>query len=120
MVTKKLPFEGKHPAAIIYSIINEKPQPLARFNNTASTKLQEIVDKTLAKDKGERYQHIDELLADLKRCRKESGQDATATKKDKKGVAVLYFENLSSDPESDYFSAGIPEDFFRDLSRLER
>ncbi|EQB63029.1 MAG: Serine/threonine protein kinase [candidate division Zixibacteria bacterium RBG-1] len=119
MITNRSPFEGKHSAAIIYSIINETPQPLARFDNTAPTKLQEIVDKVLAKDKGERYQHIDELLADLKRCRKESGQDATATKKDKKGVAVLYFENLSSDPESDYFSAGITEDILTDLSKIE-
>src|SRR5574341_1251195 len=119
MLAKRVPFEGKHSAAIIYSIINEKPQPLTRFNNKVPLKLQEIVDKTLAKEKGERYQHADELLADLKRCRRELGQDTVATKKDKKGVAVLYFENLSSDSESDYFSAGITEDILTDLSKIE-
>jgi len=75
MITKRTPFEGKHPAAIIYSIINEKPQPLARFNTKVTFRLQEIVDKALAKDMGERYQHIDELLTDLKRCRRELGQE---------------------------------------------
>ncbi len=70
MLTSKLPFGGEHHSAIIYSILNEEPQPLARFNNQASAKLQEIVEKALAKDKEERYQHVDDLVADLRRERK--------------------------------------------------
>ena len=69
-LTARLPFEGEHQAAIIYSIINEEPQPVARFNNQVSAKLEDMVFKALAKDKEERYQHIDELLADLRRERK--------------------------------------------------
>ena len=34
-------------------------------------------------------------------------------------VAVLYFENLSPDSESDYFCAGITEDILTDLSKLK-
>jgi serine/threonine protein kinase/Flp pilus assembly protein TadD len=70
LLTKQLPFEGEHPAAIIYSIINEQPQPLARYNNQVSSELERIVFKALAKDKEERYQHIDDLLADLKHEKK--------------------------------------------------
>ena len=70
MLTSKLPFGGEHQSAIIYSILNEEPQPLARFNNQVSAKLQEIVEKVLAKDREERYQHIDDLLADLRREKK--------------------------------------------------
>ena len=70
LLTSQLPFRGEHHAAIIYSIINEEPQPIARFNNQVSAKLEDIVFKALAKDKEERYQHIDELLADLRRERK--------------------------------------------------
>jgi serine/threonine protein kinase len=70
LLTGKLPFGGEHQAAIIYSIINEEPQPVARFNNQVSAKLEDMVFKALAKDKEERYQHIDELLADLRRERK--------------------------------------------------
>ncbi|MDH4222224.1 MAG: protein kinase [candidate division Zixibacteria bacterium] len=70
LLTGKLPFEGEHHAAIIYSIINEEPQPIARFNNQVSAKLEDMVFKALAKDKEERYQHIDDLLADLRRERK--------------------------------------------------
>ena len=70
LLTGKLPFGGEHQAAIIYSIINEEPQPVARFNNQVSAKLEDMVFKALTKDKEERYQHIDELLADLRRERK--------------------------------------------------
>jgi len=36
-----------------------------------------------------------------------------------KSIAVLYFENMSSDPESDYYCAGITEDILTDLSKLD-
>ncbi|RQW92745.1 MAG: serine/threonine protein kinase [Geobacter sp.] len=70
LLTGHLPFEGEHQAAIVYSIINEEPQPIARFNNQVSAKLEDIVSKALAKEKDERYQHIDDLLADVRRERK--------------------------------------------------
>ncbi|MCJ7578614.1 MAG: serine/threonine protein kinase, partial [candidate division Zixibacteria bacterium] len=38
LLTGRLPFEGEHQAAIIYSIINEEPQSVARFNNQVSAK----------------------------------------------------------------------------------
>jgi non-specific serine/threonine protein kinase len=66
MFARQLPFKGEHEAAIFHSIINEHPQPLARFNNQVSQELQRIVSKALAKDKEERYQHVDDMRADLK------------------------------------------------------
>ncbi len=67
MIAGQLPFKGEHEAAIIYSILNETPEPLARYKSGVSTELQNIINKALAKDKGLRYQHADELAADLKR-----------------------------------------------------
>ena len=74
MITGRLPFQGENQAAILRSIINEQPQPLARYNNRASQELQRIVSKALSKDKAERYQHADDLLADLRREQKASEQ----------------------------------------------
>jgi serine/threonine protein kinase/predicted Zn-dependent protease len=70
LLSGRLPFGGEHQAAIVYSIINEEPQPVARFNNKVSQELERIVSKALEKEKEERYQHIDDLLADLRRERK--------------------------------------------------
>ena len=70
MLTAHLPFRGEHQAALLYSVINEEPQPVARFNEKVSQDLERIVFKALAKDKGERYQHADDIIADLRRERK--------------------------------------------------
>jgi len=70
LLTGRLPFGGEHQAAIIYSVINEEPQPVSHFNNQVSAKLEDMVFKALAKEKEERYQHIDDLLADLRREKK--------------------------------------------------
>jgi len=97
LLAGQLPFKGEHQAAVIYSILNEEPQPLARYNNQVSPKLEEIVSKALAKDKEERYQHIDDLQADLRREKKSleylrSGQVTTAvapTKPKRKLLPIL-------------------------------
>ncbi len=70
MLTAHLPFRGEHQAALVYSLLNEDPQPIARFNDKLSPDLERIVYKALAKEKEERYQHADDILADLRRERK--------------------------------------------------
>jgi tetratricopeptide (TPR) repeat protein/tRNA A-37 threonylcarbamoyl transferase component Bud32 len=70
LLTGQLPFQGDHEAAVLHAIINEEPLPVARFNNKVSEDLQRVVSKALAKEKEERYQHIDDVLADLRREKK--------------------------------------------------
>src|SRR3990170_4784942 len=72
MITRQLPFKGEHEAAIIYSIINETPEPLARYKANVPGELQRIVYKTLQKDRNIRYQSAAEVIADLKGLQKES------------------------------------------------
>lgn len=71
LLTGRLPFRGEHQAALIYSLINEDPAPLARYNEKTGPELERVVMKALAKDREERYQHIDDLLADVRRERKQ-------------------------------------------------
>ena len=49
------------------------------------------------------------------------GLDAAASRlalPDKPSIAVLPFQNMSGDPEQDYFSDGITEDIITELSRF--
>jgi TolB-like protein/Flp pilus assembly protein TadD/predicted Ser/Thr protein kinase len=69
MITGQLPFRGDHAAAVMYSIANEDPQPLRRFNREASDELERIVGKALAKKPSERYQDLKEMLVDLRALR---------------------------------------------------
>jgi len=123
LLTGKLPFVGEHQAAIVYSIINEEPQPVARFNNQVSAKLEDMLFKALAKDKKERYQHIDDFLADLRREKKslEYVKTAVVTKpieSPKPAIAVLYLQNLSEKKGDAYFAAGMTEDIITQLSKI--
>lgn len=84
LLTSKLPFRGEHHAALMYSLINEDPVPIARFNEKVTPEMERIVSKALAKDKEDRYQHVDEMLADIRRERKHleyarAGYATTAT-----------------------------------------
>jgi serine/threonine-protein kinase len=66
MIAGQPAFPGEHAAAIQYSIANEEPQPLARYNNQVTPELERIVSKALAKDRTIRYQTMGGLAATLK------------------------------------------------------
>jgi serine/threonine protein kinase/predicted Zn-dependent protease len=70
MVTGVPPFGGDTPRQVMASIL-ETEQPL-RKNYIAQTpvELQEIIDKTLRKDRAERYESANELLEALKALRR--------------------------------------------------
>jgi serine/threonine protein kinase/Flp pilus assembly protein TadD len=72
MITGRLPFKGEHHAAVIYSILNETPEPLARYKPDVPDAIQRIVDKALRKAVDTRYQSASELLADIRELRDDS------------------------------------------------
>ena len=66
MTSGQLPFKGEYEQAIIYSILNEEPEPLTALRTGVPLELERIVNKLIAKDPAARYQHVDELPVDLK------------------------------------------------------
>ncbi len=67
-----MPFAGEVEAAVTYSILNAKPEPLTALRTDVPVELDRIVEKALAKTADERYQHVEELLVDLRGLRKQS------------------------------------------------
>jgi len=65
MLNGSHPFKGNYDQAIIFSIMNEDPQPLSLNSTEMLPEIEEILGKALAKDPTERYQSIDEMLKDL-------------------------------------------------------
>jgi serine/threonine protein kinase len=74
MLTGHLPFRGEHEAAMVYSIVNEKPEPLQHYVPDAPSELLHILDRALEKDREERYQTVHEMLIDLRRLKKDSSR----------------------------------------------
>jgi len=66
MIAGRPPFSGEYEQAIVYSILNSDPPPLTSLRSGVPVALEGIIAKILAKDVSFRYQHVDELPADLR------------------------------------------------------
>jgi TolB-like protein/predicted Ser/Thr protein kinase len=78
MATGTLPFRGDTSGVIFESILNRAPAKLARLNPEVHPELERIIDKALEKDRDTRYQHASDLLADLKRLKRQSESSRVA------------------------------------------
>ena len=87
MITGRYPFKGEHDASLFYSIINQAPEPLARYKSNISEGFQRIIDKALDKDAETRYQHIDEVLSDIRRVGK--GNEPKIRRKSKRKIYYI-------------------------------
>jgi eukaryotic-like serine/threonine-protein kinase len=70
MVTGHAPFTGDTPQDVMFSILEKEPPPLARYVTHAPAELQQIISKTLRKDRAQRYHSAHELLQALKHLRR--------------------------------------------------
>src|SRR6266536_2272446 len=69
MVTGHAPFTGETPGEAMSSILEKEPPPLTSYVAQIPVELQQIISKTLRKDRKERYQSAHELLEALKNLR---------------------------------------------------
>ena len=74
LLTGKLPFRGEHDAALMYSILNEEPESVLGSLPDVSPDIDRIVGRALEKDPADRYQHVDDMVSELRRLRKQSGR----------------------------------------------
>ena len=74
MLTGRLPFRGDHDAAMMYSIINENPESPLKFRPDVPPELDRIIGRALEKDPADRYQHVDDMVSELRRVQKQSAQ----------------------------------------------
>jgi len=71
MIAGQSPFTGRTNHEVVASILKEEPLPISNYVPDAPLRLQEILSRTLAKDRDARYQTVRELLDDLKAFRKD-------------------------------------------------
>ena len=72
MATGSLPFRGESSGVTFDSILNRVPIPPGRVNPELPSRLEEIIQKALEKDRELRYQTAAELRADLKRLKRDT------------------------------------------------
>jgi serine/threonine protein kinase/Tfp pilus assembly protein PilF len=116
-------FGGDSASDVIARVLERDPD-WARLPAMAPPRFQALVRRCLAKDATARPATIGEVGRELAAIAAEislppsSVARAATVSAPAPSVAVLYFENLARDPDSDYFCAGITEDILTDLSKI--
>jgi serine/threonine protein kinase/tetratricopeptide (TPR) repeat protein len=116
--TGRRPFDGEYPAAIIYSILHEEPEPPSRVNSGLPLWLNDLVMKMLSKKLLDRYNSVTDVLGQI-----ESGLKSDAEPlplkiaRTRQTVTVVELNNLSDDAGWDYFCSGFTDDLINELSR---
>jgi serine/threonine-protein kinase len=78
MLTGHVPFDGQTSTDILAAILHRQPAPIARYGADVPRELQWLVEKALNKERDERYQTAREMLADLRRIRRDMGMTSDA------------------------------------------
>ena len=72
MATGRLPFSGATSAVVFHAILELDPPSALQINSTLPPKLQEIIEKSLEKDRELRYQSAADLRSDLRRLKRDT------------------------------------------------
>ena len=130
MATRRMPFQGETTEMVREKILNGDPVNPSRINPAIPAPLETIICKGLEKHRDMRYQTASDLLADLRRLKRDldsAPQKASPTvavaRRPGKAIdslAILPLANETRDPETDYLSDGITETLINNLSQLPK
>ena len=66
MATGSIPFSGRSQADVISAVLSRNQIPATELNKEMPLRLSAVIDRALAKEPSERYQTMDEMIAELK------------------------------------------------------
>jgi serine/threonine protein kinase/Tol biopolymer transport system component len=98
MATGQLPFRGDSAATIFEAILNRAPVAPVRLNPDLPSKLEDIINKALEKDRNLRYQHAADMRTDLQRVKRDIETDQVTTTEAEKEDAVEKAASPQSTP----------------------
>ncbi len=84
MLTARQPFAGEYDQHVIYSILNDEPEPPGSIRKDVPPGLERIVRKTLRKDRDERYRGTDGIIKEL-----EAGDGENVVRGRSRGSGVM-------------------------------
>ncbi len=118
-LTGRQAFAGETLSDVIARILEREPE-WGALPASVPPRLRDLVRRCLTKAAADRPRDIGDLRRDLAAIVQELSAPPGATQQPTTpSLAVLYFENIASDQESEYFCAGITEDILTDLSKIK-
>ena len=124
MAVGRRPFEGDTAAELMSAVLRDHPAPLSAARPDYPQSVGRIVERCLQKLPADRYPTAGELHDDLVRA--QTGRSSSTLVSGsisldlpaRPSLAVLPFENLSGDPNQDYFALGLWTDINADLVKI--
>ena len=83
MLTGQLPFKGEVEVAVTYGVVNTDPELPTALRSRLPVEIDRVIDRALAKDPEERYQHIEGMIVDLQAIQR--GELKTVSRRIHKG-----------------------------------
>ena len=122
MLAGKPPFQADYEQSVVYLILNQDPEDLRTIRQEIPEKLLAIVEKSMAKERDERYDDMASVLDELRAVsiqepERQARFDLPAPIPSQ-SIAVLPFVNLTADPEQELFCDGLTEELIMTLSRV--
>ena len=115
------PFTGPDPRTVLARHAHDPVPPLRSVRAAVTPEVEAIVRRALAKAPADRYATATEMALALARLGERTAGPAPSgrLRVGKRMLAVLPFENLSSDPEQEYFSDGLTEEMIAGIGRVD-
>jgi serine/threonine-protein kinase len=125
MLTGAPPFTGLSARAIIVRHFTDPVPRVTALRHDVPAALEQAITRALAKNPGDRFQTAGEFaraldlhVADSARRQIAPVAQPRRRADQQQFVAVLPFENMSADPENEYFADGITEDIIAQLGKI--
>jgi eukaryotic-like serine/threonine-protein kinase len=116
MATGVRPFRGRSSAELASSILRDAPRPAFDVRAAVPAELARVISRCLEKDISARFGS----MADVHTALQHSLHPGAAAPADRgPSVAVLPFQNLSADPENEFFGDGLAEEILNALTQIE-
>jgi non-specific serine/threonine protein kinase len=115
MVTGRHPFSGDTTAALIASVLRDRPRAPSGINPELPRQLDRVLERCMAKDPDERMTAA-ELHRELRSIERSLG---SAKHESMRSIAVLPFADVSAEQEQGYFCEGMADEIINAISRVE-
>jgi serine/threonine-protein kinase len=123
MLARRPPFTGMSAHAVMVRHTIDPPPNVRALREEVPPPVSEAITRALAKDPVQRFATAADFASALEEpravhlTRHPAAPPASASAL-QRFVAVLPFDNMSADPENEYFSDGITEDIITQLSKI--
>ena len=115
LIAGRRAFEGDSMASVLTAVLRDDPAPLGPSTQPG---IEAILQRCMKKRAGDRYQTMQEVRQALDTLRSPTMVIPRAPLQAEASIAVLPFDNLSADPENEYFSDGLAEEIINALTQV--